>query len=428
MIKIRHVVIVGLLWAAAFWIFDSYLDAILFHEGTIRQQLFFPDNHEVWIRVEFGIFLFIFTMFSSMVIGQRDRLAAALQEAVQQADAEKAKSEAIIAAIGDGISIQDTSYRILYQNQVHKELVRGDYSGERCFQTYEKRDACCPGCPVEASFRDGQVHRLVKEVANSPVQRFIEITASPLRNAAGGIVAGIEVVRDITQRKRVELDLETANRELEAFSYSVSHDLRKPLTIIYTAAQALQEQYQEGEAGYFVQTICDASVRMDELIEALQLLSHVSRGELTREEVDLSALAMEASGNLQLLEPQRQVEWQITPGLLVQGDPRLFQLLMDNLLGNAWKFTGKRSNALIEFGLAETPLGPAYFVRDNGAGFDTARAGELFKPFKRLHASGEFPGTGIGLATVERIVQRHGGEVWAEGEVERGATFYFTLS
>ena len=259
--------------------------------------------------------------------------------------------------------------------------------------------------------------------------------------ATSGIVG---VVVDITEQKQAELairelnevlarkaaDLEAANRELESFSYSVTHDLRKPLTIIYTAAQALRDECRiEGDetAAYFIQTICDGSRRMDELIEALQVLTHVSRSGMTVAIVDLSMLAEEIFADLRQMAPERAIVWEVPPRITAVGDPRLLRVLLENLLGNAWKYTSKCREARISFGVAQTPRGEAYFVRDNGAGFDMALAGELFKPFVRLHNPREFPGTGVGLATVHRIVERHGGRVWAESAVGDGATFYFTL-
>ena len=166
---------------------------------------------------------------------------------------------------------------------------------------------------------------------------------------------------------------------------------------------------------------------MGELIDDLLKLSHASRTEMRRTEVDLTALAGEIAAELRRDDPARQGRWVIAPGLVATGDPQLLREVLENLLGNAWKFTGKRADPVIEFGVTNGEAVRAFFVRDNGAGFDMAYAGKLFGAFQRLHATADFPGTGIGLATVQRIIHRHGGRVWAEGAVGQGATFYFTL-
>jgi signal transduction histidine kinase/HAMP domain-containing protein len=225
--------------------------------------------------------------------------------------------------------------------------------------------------------------------------------------------------------------LQTANRELEAFSYSVSHDLRAPLRSIDGFSQVLLEDYGDtldAQGQDSLQRIRMAAQRMAELIDALLELSRVTRAELAREAVDVTAVARTIAAELQRHEPSRRVVFVIADGLVMQGDPRLLRVLLHNLLGNAWKFTAKQPQARIEVGRLTQPDGTlAWFVRDNGAGFDMAYADKLFAPFQRLHRATEFPGTGIGLATVQRIIHRHGGHIWAEGAVEQGATIYFTL-
>ncbi len=264
-----------------------------------------------------------------------------------------------------------------------------------------------------------------------------------------------QLVRTLTQQEQ-ELEhrvvertaqLETANKELEAFSYSVSHDLRAPLRSIDGFSQVLLERYAEqldDKGKHYLQRVRTAGQRMGQLIDDLLNLSRVTRSEMQHQSVDLSALVQQIAEELQQTQPECQVEFVIAPGVLAEGDPRLLRVVLENLLNNACKFTSKQAHPRIEFGtLSEIPptdfekegnISPfskspvTYFVRDNGAGFDMAYANKLFGAFQRLHTEDEFPGTGIGLASVQRIIRRHGGRVWAEGAVDQGATFYFTLS
>jgi light-regulated signal transduction histidine kinase (bacteriophytochrome) len=227
------------------------------------------------------------------------------------------------------------------------------------------------------------------------------------------------------------VDLKAVNRELESFSYSVSHDLRAPLRSIDGFSQALLEDCsnQLDDSGQdYLHRIRNATQRMGHLIDDLLNLSQVTRSEMHLEPVNLSLIASNICTELQRSQPERQVEFTVQPGLFVEGDARLLHVLLTNLLNNAWKFSSKNPHARIEFGILSTPTdNPVYFVRDNGVGFDMAFANKLFGPFQRLHSANEFPGNGIGLATVQRIARRHGGRTWAEGALEEGATFYFTL-
>jgi light-regulated signal transduction histidine kinase (bacteriophytochrome) len=225
-------------------------------------------------------------------------------------------------------------------------------------------------------------------------------------------------------------DLEAANGELETFSYSVSHDLRAPLRAIAGFSQALLDDYKEeldDEGRDLLNRVRAASARMTQLIEDILKLSRVTRAEMRRDPVDLSALAQTVAKGLEEAEPDRRVDFLIAGGIGVNGDAALLRIVLENLLGNAWKFTGHRPHAQIEFGATKRNGSRVCFVRDNGAGFDMDRAGSLFGAFQRLHCSADFPGTGIGLATVQRIVRRHGGEIWAESAVDKGATFFFVV-
>ena len=278
---------------------------------------------------------------------------------------------------------------------------------------------------------------------------------SPVLGAAGEVTYIIHRVEDVTEFVRLRQEsqgrademeaeifrraqeiqlanerLRVANAELASFSYSVSHDLRAPLRAIDGFSHALLEDYAErlDDGGRdHLRRIRGAAQRMAALIDALLDLSRVTRAELRVEDVDLTALARTTVEELRHSEPQRRVDVEIAAGLSARGDPQLLRQLLQNLVGNAWKFTGQRPEAHIAVGVARELEGHPYFVRDDGAGFDMRYADKLFGVFQRLHAAQDFAGTGIGLSIVQRIVQRHGGRVWADSAVDRGTTFYFTL-
>jgi DNA-binding response OmpR family regulator len=243
--------------------------------------------------------------------------------------------------------------------------------------------------------------------------------------------AEARAARELSETRAVLVDeLERKNKELEAFSYSVSHDLRAPLRSIDGFSKALLEDYSgklDVKGQHYLDRVRTGAKRMGELIDDLLKLSKVGRAALRRGRVDLSALARTVATELQRANPGRRVRVLIPDGVVADADDRLLQVVLENLLGNAWKFTTAVAEAIIEFGSSLQGGVPTYFVRDNGAGFDMTHAGKLFTPFQRLHSEARFPGTGIGLATVHRIVDRHGGRIWAESAVERGATFLWTL-
>lgn len=275
--------------------------------------------------------------------------------------------------------------------------------------------------------------------------RHFEYAINPIQGANEESAGVVFTAWDITNHKRAEeeieivynnllvraFDLEAANSELEAFNYTVSHDLRKPLTIINGYCQVILAMFAGNlnqQCREYIQEIYDWTLRMNRLIDALLNFSRLSHSELHQETVDLSDIAQSVTEELQLAEPGRRVRFQIADEKPVKGDPDLLRVVLENLLGNAWKYTGKTEEAVIEFGQVEIDGRPAWFVKDNGEGFDMAYAEKLFIPFQRLPGTEEFKGHGIGLATVERIIRRHGGQVWAEGEPGKGATFYFTLA
>lgn len=281
---------------------------------------------------------------------------------------------------------------------------------------------------------------------NDGSQVWIELRREAQRSWDGWLI--VTMVRDITERKRAEDEvlrlnadlerrvikrtaaLEAANNELEAFDYSISHDLKAPIRHIDGFSTMLIEEYGDrlDERGRScLQRIQGAAHRMEQLVDDLLSLSLVSRGEMNRKDVDLSALAQQVCAGLRQVEPGRDVDCVVASGLTAHADAGLMRIVLENLIGNAQKFSAGRSGAKIEFGSVTAESGPVYFVRDNGVGFDAAYADKLFAPFQRLHAQNEFTGTGIGLATVRRIIARHGGKVWAEGVVNQGATIHFTL-
>lgn len=281
---------------------------------------------------------------------------------------------------------------------------------------------------------------LVLEAFHRPkTWRDSDITlARVVADIVSNVLARSRVEHEIRQLNR-ELDervrsrtaaLQASLRELESFSYSVSHDLRSPLRAINGYSHLLLEDYGhalDDTARSYLGRIRAATERMGSLIDDLLNLSRISRAQTESSRVAISAIASEILRELAAAQPLREVVTRIEPELYARGDASLLRVALENLLGNAWKFTGRRSPARIELGVADTAQGRAFYVRDDGSGFDPAYAGRLFEPFQRLHEADQFPGSGIGLATVKRIIDRHGGCVWAHGEPGVGATFYFTL-
>jgi len=308
-------------------------------------------------------------------------------------------------------------------------------------QTLEK-EMCAIWSGLRQCQTDGKITTLAGE------KRDVEIRWSVSPGHEQNYSRVLVCIIDITERKQAEeavrvlnseleqrvsqrtAELETALKELRSFSYSVSHDLRAPLRSINGYSSLLLEESQhllDDNGKEYLDRVCTASKRMGVLIDDLLTLSQITMGDLQREYLDMSALAHEVLKELREREPHRRVEIIISPGLMVNADKRLFHVMLENLLANAWKFTGKNENAQIKLGMTEQNGRPVYFISDNGAGFDMRYKDKLFNAFQRLHKQEDFSGTGIGLATVARILERHGNKIWVESELGKGTTFYFTF-
>jgi PAS domain S-box-containing protein len=361
-----------------------------------------------------------------------------------------AADHGVIEAVRDPIAITGPDGKIIYANaamEVATGLTRAEMTGLELAGLFTSP----PGARAaqQRALDDGFVSELPLELLRRDGHRTPVLCNLSARHDAAGRSAGLIMsARNLTAQRRVEDELhrlnkeiehrvgertarlETANRELEVFAYSVAHDLRAPLRAISGFSQRLQafhSQQLDAAGRTMVENIVGASRRMGELIEDLLKLSSVTRHELNPAGVDLSAIAGAVLGDLQKAEPERRVRLMITPGLTAHADARMMKIVFENLLANAWKFVSGQSSAEIEFGVFEGKGVRAFFVRDNGVGFSMESAHKLFGAFERLHASSDYPGTGVGLATVQRIIHRHGGRVWAESRAGRGASFYFTL-
>ena len=354
----------------------------------------------------------------------------------------------LVASVQEyAILMLDTEGHVISWNS-GAERIKGykahEIIGQHFSRFYPPEDKDKPARELEIATKTGRYEEEGWRVRKDGSRFWASVAVCAMRDEDGMLKGFAKITRDVTERKRNEdqirklnenlqnhsVRLEATNKELEAFSYSVSHDLRSPLRSIDGFSLALMEDHAaklDPEARDYLQRVRAATKRMAQLIDDLLALSRVSRTELVRTKVDLSEAARTVAAELQKTQPDRQALFVIADGLNVEGDPHLLRIVLDNLLGNAWKFTAKRDGARIEFGSVGENGTRQFFIRDNGAGFDMSYAHKLFGAFQRLHANEEFAGTGIGLATVQRIINRHGGRISAEGVVGEGATFRFSL-
>lgn len=345
-------------------------------------------------------------------------------------------------AVPDLVAILDRDFRIVQANKAmagRLGLTPEECIGQFCHKLCHKTDPPPSYCPYVQTLKDGKEH--VVEVREERLGGEFILSTSPMFDSQGQMIGAVHVARDITERKKAEDEIMRLNEtleqrvkertsELEAFSYSVSHDLRAPLRTIDGFSQVLLEDYEDkldDEGKSYLARIKHATINMGNLIEDMLKLYKVSRTEMTIAPVNLSAIARSITDELYHTQPERLADFIIADNLEALADPGLIRVVFENLLGNAWKFTSKRAKTEIEFGLTKKDNQNVYFIRDNGAGFDMEYADKLFAPFQRLHSIEEYSGTGIGLAIVKRIINRHGGRVWAEAQSGKGATFYFTL-
>ena len=397
-----------------------------------------------------SLLLFAVVLVLAHTQSRAERLASAMSESYRRSE-QRFRSAMQYSA--SGIALLDRDGRIVEANPALADIL-GISSGALAGTLFSSRFVESAGDALGRSGGEGP-HRVTWQLRRSDGDiRLVQLVHSQVPGDPGSDVSALVQVDDVTDRLRAERqvrdlnrtlevrveqrtrELTLANHELESFAYSVSHDLRAPLRTVEGFGRVLTERFGQvlGDDGRgYLSRVRNAATRMDELIDALLKMSRITREPLRHDELDLSRIAAEVAAELAQGDPARRVEVVIEPGLRARGDAALVRNLLQNLLGNAWKFTAGKGDARIEFAHdAQAPVADdgalaAFLVRDNGAGFEPAYASKLFRPFKRLHSGEEYEGHGIGLATVKRIVERHGGTIRAEGQVGSGATFRFTL-
>ena len=378
-------------------------------------------------------------MENVQLIEEVNQLNSHLEQKVADRTAALTRQEALFRALAQQApQVVWTANRygqVTYLNRAWFDLVGGElesWSGTQWYAAMHPDDLPDMQANWKQASKSRQSFAGVRRVlARDGSLHTMSYRASPVFNAQGAVSFWVGIDADITEMKAIEAELRLSNQELEAFSYSVSHDLRSPLNTIDGFSRLLAKQINADSgvrAMHYLSRIHAGVAQMSQLIEDMLSLAQVSRVQLRHELIDLSALAEKSVEALRVRDPEREVSVQIDSGLHAFGDSRLVSAVMENLLGNAWKFSSQRADASIFVGQITDPAGQvSFFVRDNGAGFDMAYADKLFRAFQRLHTAAEFPGSGIGLATVNRIIARHGGSLWAQSSLGQGASFFFTL-
>jgi len=371
-------------------------------------------------------------------------LNAGLEQKVAERTAALVRQEALFRALAEQapqmVWTASPDGRATYYNYAWFDLMGGtlaDWSGYQWLAAIHPEDVIGIKQAWAISRKNQSQYAGIRRMRSKDGSfRTMSYRASPVLDDQGDVEFWVGIDADVTEIKAIETALRLSNQELEAFSYSVSHDLRSPLNTIDGFSRLLAKQLSPQTAGsagekssHYLMRIQAGVAQMGQLIEDLLSLSQVSRAKLRTEPVDLSLMARRLLDEWAARQPERQVSVMVENGLQAHGDERLLGVVMENLLSNAWKFTAKTAQAEISVGRQANSAGlPEFFVKDNGAGFDMAYTDKLFHPFQRLHAASEFAGTGIGLATVSRVIKRHGGRIWAESAPAHGATFFFTLS
>ncbi|MEO8013840.1 MAG: PAS domain S-box protein, partial [Polaromonas sp.] len=381
---------------------------------------------------------------NSKLLEEISQLNAGLEQKVAERTAALVRQEALFRALAEQapqmVWTASPDGRATYFNRAWFDLMGGaltDWTGYQWLAAVHPDDVTAIKSTWAVSRENHSPYAGLRRLrATDGSFHTMAYRASPVLDAHGDVAFWVGIDADITEIKAIEAALRLSNQELEAFSYSVSHDLRSPLNTIDGFSRLLAKQLTPqiaGDAGvkasHYLMRIQAGVAQMGQLIEDLLSLSKVSRAPLHTVPVDLSLLARKLLEDWKTRQPDRQVMVTVEDGLLAHGDERLVRVVMENLLANAWKFTGQKAQAEIKVGRQSDPAGLAvFFIKDNGAGFDMAYVDKLFHPFQRLHSDSEFSGTGIGLATVSRVIKRHGGRIWAESVLSQGTTFFFTLS